>query len=102
MVQEAGWAAGQIWIGVENFVLTGIQTPDHPASSESLYQLSYRGSTQNFLCVEWKETAANEKRVEIWKELAKTFWKVLSWGIYWDNQICAFLNDTVRSSNHGT
>ena len=35
IVQEAGWASGSVWMGAENFAVTGICT----ASSESLYRL---------------------------------------------------------------
>ena len=42
-VQEAGWAPGPFWTGTENLAPTGIRSPDRPASSESLYRLSYRG-----------------------------------------------------------
>ena len=31
------------WTGAESLVPTGIRCPDRPASSESLYQLSYSG-----------------------------------------------------------
>ena len=43
IVLEAGWAPQPVWIGAENLALTGIQSPDLPAFSESLYQLSYPG-----------------------------------------------------------
>ena len=43
IVQEAGWAPGPIWIGVENLAPTGIRSPDRPARSESLYRLRYPG-----------------------------------------------------------
>jgi hypothetical protein len=43
IVQEAGWAPGPVWTGAENLAPTGIQPPDHPARSQSLYQLSYTG-----------------------------------------------------------
>ena len=43
IVQEAGWAPGPVWTGVENLAPTGIQTPDCPAHSESLYWLHYPG-----------------------------------------------------------
>jgi hypothetical protein len=33
----------QVWSGVENLASNGIRSPDHPARSELLYQLSYRG-----------------------------------------------------------
>jgi len=37
IVQEAGWAPGLVWTGVENLAPTRIQPPDHPARSQSLY-----------------------------------------------------------------
>jgi hypothetical protein len=40
-VQEPGWAPGPVWTGAENLVSTGIQSPDRPARSQSLYRLSY-------------------------------------------------------------
>jgi hypothetical protein len=43
IVQEAGWAPGSVWTGTENIAPTGIQYPDRPARSKSLYRLSYRG-----------------------------------------------------------
>ena len=33
IVQEAVWAPGPVWTGVENLALTGIRSPDHPAHS---------------------------------------------------------------------
>ena len=41
IVQEAGWAPGPVWTGAENLDTTGIRFPDRPASSQSLYRLSY-------------------------------------------------------------
>ena len=41
IVQEAGWAPGPVWTGAEYLAPTGIRSPDRPASSESLYRLSY-------------------------------------------------------------
>jgi len=38
-VQEAGWVRGPVWTGAEKLAPTGIQSPDHPASSELLYRL---------------------------------------------------------------
>ena len=35
-VQEAGWAAGPVWMGAENLAPTGIRPPDCAACSESL------------------------------------------------------------------
>jgi hypothetical protein len=40
-VQEAGWAPGPVWTGVENLAPTGIRYPDRPACFQSLYRLSY-------------------------------------------------------------
>jgi hypothetical protein len=42
IVQEAGWAPGPVWTGAENFVPTGIRSPDRPGRSQSLYRMSYR------------------------------------------------------------
>jgi len=36
ILQEAGWAPGPVWTGVENLATTGIRSPDRSASSESL------------------------------------------------------------------
>ena len=44
IVQEAGWASEQVWIGAKNIAPTGIRSPDFPARSESLYRLRYLGS----------------------------------------------------------
>jgi len=35
-------APGPVWTGAKNLVPTGIQSPDRPACSQSLYRLSYR------------------------------------------------------------
>ena len=43
IVQETGWAPGQVWTCAENLALTGIQSPARAVRSESLYRLSYRG-----------------------------------------------------------
>ena len=40
IVQEAGWAPGPVWTGVENLAPTGIRSPDRPARNEELYRLS--------------------------------------------------------------
>jgi len=41
IVQEAGWAPGSVWTGVENPAPTGIRSPDRPACNQSLYRLRY-------------------------------------------------------------
>ena len=46
IVQEAGWAPGPVRIGAENLAPNRIRSPDLPASSQSLYQLSYRAHSQ--------------------------------------------------------
>jgi hypothetical protein len=39
-----GWVGpGLAWTGAENLATTGIQSPDLPARSESVYRLSYPG-----------------------------------------------------------
>ena len=41
IVQEVKWAPGPVWTGAENLAPTRIQSPDHPARSQLLYQLHY-------------------------------------------------------------
>jgi len=41
IVQEAWWDPGPVWTGTENLAPTGIQSPDRPARSQSLYHLRY-------------------------------------------------------------
>jgi len=41
VVQEAGWAPGRVWTGVENLAPTGIRSPDRVARGQSLYRLRY-------------------------------------------------------------
>jgi hypothetical protein len=41
IVQKAGWTLGPVWTSAENLAPTGIQTPDRPARSQSLYQICY-------------------------------------------------------------
>ena len=43
IVQEAGWAPGPIWTGVQNLAPTRIRSPGRPGRRESLYRLSYPG-----------------------------------------------------------
>jgi len=43
IVQEAGWAPGPVWTGVENLASTGIRSPDCPPRSESPCRLNYPG-----------------------------------------------------------
>ena len=48
-VQEAGWAPGPVWTGMENLAPTGIGPPDRSARSESLYRLSYPGPSASIV-----------------------------------------------------
>jgi len=43
IVQEAKWAAGLFWTGVENLASTGVRSLDHFAGSELLYLLCFPG-----------------------------------------------------------
>ena len=45
IVQEAGWAPGPFWTGVETPPLPGILSPDHPAHSQSLYRRCHPAHT---------------------------------------------------------
>ena len=51
IVQEARWAPGSVWSGVENFAVTGIQSLDRLARSESLHRLSYFGLPEKLLAL---------------------------------------------------
>ena len=46
ILQEAVCAQGPVWTGAENLASTGIQSPDRPARSQSLYRLSYPAHLQ--------------------------------------------------------
>ena len=46
IVQEVGWAPGQVWTATENLELRA----SRPAHSESLYQLHYRGNVDDLCC----------------------------------------------------
>jgi hypothetical protein len=50
ILQEAGWAPGQVWTSAENLASTGIRSPDRPACSQSLYRLSYPGPRNTWEC----------------------------------------------------
>jgi hypothetical protein len=43
IVQEAGWVSGPVKMARKISPHSGIQSPDRPARSESLYRMSYRG-----------------------------------------------------------
>ena len=43
ILEDAGWAPRTVWTGAEKLAHAGIQSPDRPAHSESVYRLSYRG-----------------------------------------------------------
>ena len=47
----AGWAPGLVWTGAGNLAPTGIQSPDCPARSKSLYRLSYHGRAHSGKCI---------------------------------------------------
>jgi hypothetical protein len=66
IVYEAGWDPGPVWTGVENLAPTGIQSPDRPARSESLYRLSYPGPEYGinfilFLGLVWQMCVRNQE-----------------------------------------
>ena len=52
IVQEAGWAPGLVWTGVEDLAPTGIRSLDRPARSQSLYRLSYPYATLGWYLIE--------------------------------------------------
>ena len=65
--QEPGWTRGPVWTGAENLTPTGVSSPDRPARSESLYQLSYTCPKQTHIGL--MNTTKNRKilsRRELW------------------------------------
>jgi hypothetical protein len=48
LVQETGWASVSVCTCIENCASTGIQNPDRPAQSESLYR--ERCSGRHYVC----------------------------------------------------
>ena len=47
IVQEAWWAPGPVWTGVENLAPTGIQSPDRPARSSVAIPTKLPGPQKN-------------------------------------------------------
>ena len=75
IVQEAGWAPGPVWTGTENLAPTGIRSPDRPARSLSLYQLSYparleggRNVENNSRSAHGNETCRGEATDSLYRE----------------------------------
>ena len=48
LYRRLGGHQGWVWTGAENFVPTGIRTPDRPCRIQSLYRLSY--PAHDFCC----------------------------------------------------
>ena len=59
IVQEAGWASGPVWMGVENLAPTGIRSPDPPA----LYIYIYNQFLGEFFLCEFMYANSGLKRV---------------------------------------
>ena len=59
IVQEAGWASGQVLMGAKNLASTRIRFPGRPARIESLYRLSY---PDPILCYVATDNAFNRTR----------------------------------------
>ena len=57
IVQEAGWASGPVWTGVDNLASTGIRSPDRPARRQLLYRLRY--PSHNTRSVGYKNQSVN-------------------------------------------
>ena len=85
IVQEARLAPGPVWTGAENLAATGIRSPHRPASSESLYRLSYTGSYLNmecpFLCTftEFRKTLVSSSCLFAWNISAFCMLRRLDW-----------------------
>jgi hypothetical protein len=71
IVQEAGWAPGPVWMGVENLAPTGIRSPGRPARSQSLYRLRYMANHFARAVIE------SQRRVNYFLEVQRTMLLVL-------------------------
>jgi len=60
IVQEAGWASGQVWTGAEILTPIGIRSPDRPNPSESLYQLRYPGPDASYCMFIFRISAGDD------------------------------------------
>jgi hypothetical protein len=67
ILKEAGWVPGPVGKGEESRP-TGIRSPDRPARSQSLYQLSYLAHDDDDKFVEILRMI----RMELWDILMKT------------------------------
>jgi len=66
IVQEGGWALGQVWTAAENLVPTGIQSPDSPARSESLHRVPVLTSSCHRLYYKSFTRTSPEKQSTQW------------------------------------
>jgi hypothetical protein len=67
IVQEAGWAPGPVWIGVENHAPTGIRSKDLLARSELLYRLRYPGPPSHRHCRNYLHgVCSSEHLTKLW------------------------------------
>jgi hypothetical protein len=73
IVQEAGWAPGQVWTCAKNLAPTGIRSPDRPARSQSLYQLSYRAHISDGLCNTVTQRNTEQHTLKIYNEAEVCF-----------------------------
>ena len=87
IVQAAGWFPGQIWIVAENFALTGIRSPYHPACSESLQR--NKNTCRIFIFVNHMNIIQNQYMPLSCKRLPRSIL------IY---QLCVYLNVCNMSS----
>jgi hypothetical protein len=75
IVQKAGWAPGPIWTDAENVAPIGIWSPDHPACSELLYQLSYPAHT--ILCNRKYTISATYREVRLNYTFRNSIWSLI-------------------------
>jgi hypothetical protein len=70
-VYGAGWAQRLVRTGVEYLAPTGIRSPDRPARSEYLYQLSYPSMSTFFIIQNCNNFAAvcTQFSVFCWREM---------------------------------
>jgi hypothetical protein len=96
IVQEAGWAPGPVWRGVENIAPTSFRSPDR---SESLYRLHYPGPcpTDKPPSKSWSCTSSSSvpNTLSLFQILSHNFFFVEPVSPHFQNQALLLENDVV-------
>jgi hypothetical protein len=95
IVQEAGWAPGPVWTGAENLTPTRIQSPDHPAHSQSLYRLRYPAHNFIYTSLKWMYVC-----MYVWLLQVHVCTHYLAWQVHKNVQQSIFPSENVTKQFH--